>query len=160
MRERRHAQPQASAGALLYWKESLAGASPVLELPPDHPRPAAQSSPRRLVALRPACASWYATSPPPVGNATPPRSWSSLALFQVLLQRHIGQDDVVVGIPVANRERAELEQLIGFFVNTLPIRTDLSGDPTFAELLERTRDCPASAPTHTRRCRSRSWWKS
>ncbi|XUL85487.1 amino acid adenylation domain-containing protein [Streptomyces galilaeus] len=147
LRERRHAQPQASAGALLYWKESLAGASPVLELPPDHPRPAAQSF---------LGDSWHFDLPAQLvrdlaatgrkRDATP--FMVLLALFQVLLHRHIGQDDVVVGIPVANRERAELERLIGFFVNTLPIRTDLSGDPTFAELLERTRDACLGAYAH------------
>ena len=62
-----------------------------------------------------------------------------LAAFAVLLGRYAGQDDVVVGTPVANRNRAETEGLIGFFVNTLVLRTDLSGDPTFAELLGRVR---------------------
>ncbi|MFD0586364.1 condensation domain-containing protein [Dactylosporangium darangshiense] len=59
--------------------------------------------------------------------------------FNVLLSRYCGQDDIVVGTPIANRNRAEIEGLIGFFVNTLVLRTDLSGDPTFAELLGRVR---------------------
>src|SRR5262249_1866574 len=63
-----------------------------------------------------------------------------LAVFDVLLSRYTGQDDIVVGTPIANRNRTEVEGLIGFFVNTLVLRTDLSGDPTFAELLARVRD--------------------
>ncbi len=62
-----------------------------------------------------------------------------LGAFAALLSRHCGQDDVVVGTPIANRNRAETEGLVGFFVNTLALRTDLSGDPTFAELLNRVR---------------------
>ena len=58
-----------------------------------------------------------------------------LAAFQVLLSRYSGQEDIVVGSPIANRNFAELEPLIGFFVNTLPLRGDLSGDPSFRELL-------------------------
>jgi amino acid adenylation domain-containing protein len=145
--ERRHTQPQASAGALLHWKERLAGAPPVLELPLDHPRPPAQSF---------RGGSWHFDLPAQLvrdlaatgrkRDATP--FMVLLALFQVLLHRYTGQDDLVVGIPVAGRERAELERLIGFFVNTLPIRTDLSGDPTFAELLERVRDACLGAYAH------------
>ena len=63
-----------------------------------------------------------------------------LAAFQVLLYRYSGQEDVVVGSPIANRNRPELEGLIGFFVNTLVLRADLSGKPTFKELLQRVRD--------------------
>src|SRR5262249_45923583 len=62
-----------------------------------------------------------------------------LAAFNVLLARYSGQDDIVVGTPIANRNRAETEGLIGFFVNTLVLRTDLSGDPTFTELVTRVR---------------------
>ena len=62
-----------------------------------------------------------------------------LAAFAVLLGRYTGLDDVVVGTPVANRDRAETEDLIGFFVNTLVMRADLSGDPSFTELLGRVR---------------------
>ena len=82
-----------------------------------------------------------------------------LAAFQTLLSRYSGQDDIVVGTPIANRTRAEVEGLIGFFVNTLALRTDLSGDPSFGSCWGgcgrwrwgrmRTRTCP-----------SRSWWRS
>ncbi|MEU4159272.1 amino acid adenylation domain-containing protein [Actinoplanes sp. NPDC026670] len=147
LRERQHAQPQTSDEALHYWKQRLAGAPPVLELPLDHPRPAAQSF---------RGGSWHFDLPAPLvqdlaatgrkRDATP--FMVLLALFQVLLNRYTGQDDVVVGIPVANREQTELQRLIGFFVNTLPIRTDLGGDPTFADLLERVRDACLGAYTH------------
>ena len=71
-----------------------------------------------------------------------------LAVFKTLLARYTRQDDIVVGTPVANRNRTELEPLVGFFVNTLVLRTDLSGDPTFRELLGRVRDVTLGAFAH------------
>ena len=71
-----------------------------------------------------------------------------LAAFQVLLHRYSGQDDIVVGTAIAGRNRQELENLIGFFVNTLALRTDLSGTPSFAELLSRVREVCLSAYAH------------
>ena len=79
-----------------------------------------------------------------------------LAALQRAARRYTGQDDIVVGTPVANRNRAEIEGLIGFFVNTLVLRTDLCGDPTFTELLARVRGGPPWPPTPTRTCRSSS----
>src|SRR5262249_17992653 len=66
----------------------------------------------------------------------------------ILLSRYSGQRDVVVGVPIAGRNRAETEGLIGFFVNTLVLRTDLSGDPNFTELLGRVRERTLAAYTH------------
>ncbi len=71
-----------------------------------------------------------------------------LGAFGVLLSRYSAQDDIVVGTPIAGRNRAEIEGLIGFFVNTLVLRTDLSGDPTFAELLGRVRATTLAAYAH------------
>ena len=71
-----------------------------------------------------------------------------LAAFQLLLHRYIGQDDIVVGSLIANRNRVETEGLIGFFVNTLVLRTDLSGNPSFQELLDRVREVALGAYSH------------
>jgi non-ribosomal peptide synthetase component F len=71
-----------------------------------------------------------------------------LAAFNVLLHRHTGQDDIVVGTDIANRTRVETEKLIGFFVNMLVLRTDLTGDPTFTELLRRVRETTIGAYAH------------
>ncbi|MEU9191492.1 condensation domain-containing protein, partial [Streptomyces sp. NPDC048484] len=122
-------------GQLAYWRERLAGV-PVLELQTDRPRPpvrapegavaefhiSASTSERLRAIARDHSASMYMTL---------------LAAYAVVLGRHSGQEDVAVGTPVANRNRAETEDLIGFFVNTLVMRTDLSGDPSFVQLLGR-----------------------
>jgi amino acid adenylation domain-containing protein len=71
-----------------------------------------------------------------------------LASFKALLHRYTAQADVVVGTPIANRQREELEPLIGFFVNMLPVRTDLSGDPTFHQLVSRVKDAALGALSH------------
>ena len=71
-----------------------------------------------------------------------------LAAFKVLLHRYTSQDDLIVGTPIANRNRLETEGLIGFFVNTLVLRTDLSGNPSFRELLRRVREVCLGAYGH------------
>src|SRR5205807_6636974 len=73
---------------------------------------------------------------------------AALALFDVLLHRYSGQRDIVVGTPIAGRTRSELEPLIGFFINTLVLRCDLSGNPTFRELLRRSREVTLAAYSH------------
>ncbi|HEX9938624.1 MAG TPA: amino acid adenylation domain-containing protein, partial [Longimicrobium sp.] len=132
---------------LAYWKERLAGAPELLELPTDHPRPAVQtyrgaSVPvdlslellERLQALgRSEGATLYMTL---------------LSAFQVLLGKYAGSEDVVVGSPIAGRTRAEVEELIGFFVHTLVLRTDLSGDPSFRDVLGRVREATLGAYEH------------
>jgi amino acid adenylation domain-containing protein len=132
---------------LAYWKERLAGAPELLELPTDHPRPAVQTyrgasvpaelSPELLDRLQRLGRSEGATL-----------YMTLLGAFQVLLSKYAGSEDVVVGSPIAGRTRREVEELIGFFVNTLVLRTDLSGDPSFREVLRRVREATLGAYAH------------
>ncbi|MEW5930744.1 MAG: amino acid adenylation domain-containing protein, partial [Gemmatimonadota bacterium] len=130
-----------------YWREALAGAPPVLELPTDRPRSVAPGARAGAVpfALGPEASAALRELARGEG-ATP--FIALLAAFQALLGRWSGQDDVSVGTPVAGRDRVETEGLIGFFVNTLVLRTDLSGDPTFRELLGRARETVLGAFAH------------
>jgi amino acid adenylation domain-containing protein len=128
---------------LSYWQERLAGA-PVLELPTDMPRPSSQSfagarygfdlPDEPLAALDEIARGEGAT-----------RFMALLAIFRLLMGRYAGQDDFVIGTPIANRNRVELEDLVGFFANTLAMRTSLAGAPTFRELLRRERDTALGA---------------
>lgn len=130
-----------------YWRKHLSGAPPSLELPADRPRPAVQSfnGERYSFSLsRDLTARLLELSRRE--DATP--FMTLLAPFYVLLYRYTGQADIVVGTPVANRNRQELESLIGFFVNTLALRVDLSGNPTFRELLARVREVALGAYAH------------
>jgi amino acid adenylation domain-containing protein len=132
---------------LEYWRKQLAGSSPVLELPADRPRPALQTFNGSRISF------WVPrdlTEPLKALNrseeATP--FMSMLAVFKVLLHRYTGQDDIIVGTPIANRQRQEIEHLIGFFTNTLALHTDLSGNPGFCELLQRVRETALDAYAH------------
>ncbi|RKH98198.1 non-ribosomal peptide synthetase, partial [Corallococcus sp. AB038B] len=130
-----------------YWKQSLTGAPPVLELPTDRPRPAVRTNAgstlgfmlplelsQRLGALaRSEGASLFMVL---------------LAGWQVLLSRYSGQTDISVGSPIAGRTRAEVEGLIGFFVNTLVLRTQMDGDPSFRALLAQVREMVLGAYEH------------
>lgn len=130
-----------------YWEERLGSNVPTLELPTDRPRPPVQSyrgaSLTHLIDLGlterlKALARRESVTP----------YMFLLAVFKTLLSRYTRQNDIVVGTPVANRNRTELEPLIGFFVNTLVLRTELSGDLTFRELLGRVRDVTLGAFAH------------
>jgi amino acid adenylation domain-containing protein/non-ribosomal peptide synthase protein (TIGR01720 family) len=132
---------------LSYWRQQLAGAPAVLELPTDRPRPAVQSGrgARHCLQLpEPLCAALSAFS----ARERVTLFMTLLAAFTTLLHRYTGQVDLVVGSPTANRTRMEIEGLIGFFVNSLALRTDLTGDPTFRELLGRVRAVCLDAYTH------------
>ena len=135
------------AAQLEYWKRQLAGAPAVLELPLDRPRPAEQSyrGARRHVAL-------FSSLSEAIGRLCRQQGvtpfMALLAAWAVLLGRHAGQDDVLVGAPIAGRNRREIEGLIGFFVNTLVLRSDLSGSPRFGEFLGRVRRTALDAFTH------------
>jgi amino acid adenylation domain-containing protein len=131
---------------LAFWRQRLADL-PLLDLPTDHPRSMAArfsgAAERRLISkeLRARL------------NALGRREGATLFMtllsaFKVLLHRYSSQEDVVVGSPVANRSRPETEDLIGFFVNMLVMRTDLTGDPGFSEVLRRVRETALSAYDH------------
>ncbi|MEU7876556.1 condensation domain-containing protein, partial [Dactylosporangium sp. NPDC049140] len=129
-----------------YWRDRLDGV-PVLELPADRLRPPQRSS--AGAALRFVIPADVASGLRAVAREAGASMFMTVfAAFNVLLSRYAGQDDVVVGTPIANRNRAEIEGLIGFFVNTLVLRTDLSGDPTFAELVGRVRAGTLDAYAH------------
>jgi amino acid adenylation domain-containing protein len=123
---------------LAYWKRKLVGAPAMLDLPTDHPRPPLPSPDGAFQAMTLAPAASERL------KALAQREGATLfmvllAAFKILLRRYTGQRDIVVGSPVSGRTRREAEGLIGFFINTLVLRTDLSGDPSFPELLARVR---------------------
>ncbi|HEX9940915.1 MAG TPA: amino acid adenylation domain-containing protein, partial [Thermoanaerobaculia bacterium] len=132
---------------LAYWRERLTGAPQSLELPTDRPRPAVRTH-RGSYASR-----WI-----PAGVVDPLLALGGrenaslfmvlLAAFKVLLQRLAGEEDILVGSPIAGRGRSELEGLIGMFLNTLVLRTSLAGDPAVRELLSRVRDTALDAYAH------------
>ncbi len=125
-------------GLVAYWKDRMAGAPPSLALPFDRSRPAVPSmrGARHWVSLAPELHDGLRALARSEG-ATP--FAALLAGLQALLWRYTGQEDLIVGSPVAGRVRPETEGLVGLFVNTMPLRTDLSGNPTFRELLRRAR---------------------
>ena len=145
-------QHERFAGALLeselaYWRTQLAGAAPALELPSDRPRPPIQRyRGAKQSFLLPLSVSEKLRRLGHREGAT--LFMTLLAGFKALLARYTGQEDVVVGSPIAGRSRAETEGLVGCFVNTLVLRTDLSGDPTFRQLLGRVRETALGAYAH------------
>ncbi|WP_460203568.1 amino acid adenylation domain-containing protein [Scytonema sp. NUACC21] len=147
-----HWQRQWLSGEVLqaqleYWKQQLAGAPPVLELPTDRPRPPVQT-------FRGASQSLALPEPLSQGLKALSQRYgvtlfmTLLAAFQTLLYRYTGQSDICVGSPIANRNRSETESLIGFFVNTLVLRTQVSGNASFSELLARVREVALNAYAH------------
>ncbi|HET9913458.1 MAG TPA: amino acid adenylation domain-containing protein [Anaerolineales bacterium] len=132
---------------LNYWRQQLAGDLPQLDLLLDKPRPPVQS-----------LNSGKATFQLPASLAQSLRRLSQeedatlymtlLAAFKLLLHRYTGVEDITVGSPIAGRNHAELENLIGFFINTLVLRTDLSGNPSFRELIRRIKKTALDAYTH------------
>ncbi|HET7228765.1 MAG TPA: amino acid adenylation domain-containing protein, partial [Longimicrobium sp.] len=130
-----------------WWRERLAGAPPVLELPVDRPRPAVPSGEGGTVPF--VLLSRTADALRALSRAEGATLFMTLlAAWQLLLSRHGAGDDMPVGTPVAGRGRVEVEGLIGFFVNTLVLRTDLSGDPPFRALLGRVREATLGAFAH------------
>ena len=136
--QRQQLQGEKLESQLSYWKQQLSNAPPLLQLPTDRLRPSTQTyrgakqsfrlSKRLNEALKAVAFKAESTL-----------FMVLLAAFEVLLYRYSGQKDIIVGSAVANRNQAEVEGLIGCFVNPLVLRTDISGDPTFEELLDRVR---------------------
>jgi alpha-ketoglutarate-dependent taurine dioxygenase/acyl carrier protein len=132
---------------LNYWKRQLAGAPAVLELPADRARP--QAPTYRAGEQGFAIGEEIKEGLKELSRREGVTLFTVLlAAWQVLLYRHTGQEDIVLGTDVANRNRGETEGLIGFFVNQLVLRTDLSGNPTFVELLARVRETVLGAYAH------------
>ena len=144
--QRRLIEGETLGELLAYWKKQLAGELPVLALPMDR-RPARRSFRGHIESLE---------LPVALSNALRAISneqgstlyMTLLASFQAFLSRLTEQEDVIVGTAVAGRTRPEMEGLIGFFVNMLPIRSDLSGDPRFIDLLQKTKETTLSAFAH------------
>jgi len=129
-----------------YWVGQLAGTAPV-ELPLDHPRPSIRTTrgaSRMFDLATETCQALLKFCRQE--GVTP--FIALLAVFKVLLQRHSGQDDITVGSPVANRTRPETAALIGYFVNVVVLRNDMSGDPSFREVLQRVRQVTLDAYDH------------
>jgi amino acid adenylation domain-containing protein len=145
--QRRWLQGEALETQLSYWKQQLAGAPQLLELPTDRPRPATPSfrgahlSARLPLSLTEALRELSRRE-----GAT--LFMTLMSAFQVLLARYTGQQDVLVGTDIANRTRADTEGLIGFFINQLVMRGRLDEAPTFRELLARTRETALAAYAH------------
>ena len=132
---------------LCYWREQLTAAPLVLDLPGDRPRPLVQSSNGARVGRQiPGSLTAQLHELSRTEGAT--LFMVLLAAFDVVLGQYAGQQDVLVGTPIAGRNRTELEGLIGFFVNTLVLRTDLSGNPGFRELLARVKNSALGAYAH------------
>ncbi|OLE96762.1 MAG: hypothetical protein AUG75_16390 [Cyanobacteria bacterium 13_1_20CM_4_61_6] len=145
--QRRWLQGEILDAHLAYWKQQLAASPPRLDLPVDHRRAAA---PRSRGAVQPFLlpAALAHALRALGGRERASLFMTLLAAFDTLLHRYTGQDDIVVGSPVAGRTCVEIEGLIGFFANTLALRINLSGDPTFRELLGRVRAVALGAYAH------------
>lgn len=145
--QRQWLQGEALEKQLSYWKQQLDGAPTVVELPTDRPRPAVQGG---------RGARQYIMLSKQVSEALKLLSQQEevtlfmvlLAAFGTWLYRYTGQEDILVGSPIAGRNQVETEELIGFFVNTLVMRTYLGGNPTFRQLLARVRQVALGAYSH------------
>ena len=132
---------------LSYWKDRLKGSPPALELPTDRCRPAVRSYRGAAHNFKlPAALSEELKTLSRTEGVT--LFMTLLAAFQVLLARYADKDDISVGTAIAGRNKGETESLIGFFINTLVLRTELSGNPTFQELLARVREVCLGAYAH------------
>ena len=147
LRQREWLQGEVLQRELEYWKRQIAGAPARLDLPVDFPRPFALSPSGHTFRfeLTPGLSAQLGEFAQEEGATV---FMVLLAAFNVLLARYSGEEDIVVGTPIANRNRREIEPLIGFFVNSLVLRTDLGGDPDFRKVVRRVRDVALAAFEH------------
>ncbi|WP_375511247.1 amino acid adenylation domain-containing protein, partial [uncultured Nostoc sp.] len=146
--QRQWLQTEVLQRQLNYWQQLLKNAPSLLELPTDRPRPAIQTfrGARQHIKLSIELSEALAN----FSKQEKATLFTTLfTAFVTLLYRYIGSDDILVGTPIANRDRFETEDLIGFFVNTLVLRTDLSGNPSFKQLLSRVRKLMSQAYAHS-----------
>ncbi len=145
--QRQWLQGEVLDAQLAYWQQQLDGAPAGLALHTDHPRPTLPTflGAREYIVLPETLSKQIGCLSDRVGVTL---FMTLLAAFQTLLYRYTGQEDILVGSPIANRNRSEIEGLIGFFANSLVLRTDLSGNPTFQELLGRVREVALGAYAH------------
>ncbi|MBT5466724.1 MAG: amino acid adenylation domain-containing protein, partial [Candidatus Marinimicrobia bacterium] len=130
-----------------YWKEQLTGATEILHLPTDRPRPPVQTNRGSIEFFR--CTPELAVKLKTLSHKTDGSLFITLlTVFIVLLHKYSGEKDIMVGTPSANRNRREIEPLIGFFVNTLVIRTGITDNPVFLNLLEMVRQISLDAFEH------------
>ncbi|MHC5819627.1 MAG: non-ribosomal peptide synthetase, partial [Nostoc sp.] len=145
--QRQWLQGEVLEAQLAYWQKQLGSSLSLLQLPTDRPRP-------KIQTFRGATKSFSLSTNLTESLKALSRNedvtlfMTLLAAFKTLLHRYTGQDDILVGSPIANRNRNEIERLIGFFVNTLVLRTNLSDNPSFRKLLGRMRECTLSAYAH------------
>jgi amino acid adenylation domain-containing protein len=145
--QRKWLQGEVLKKQLNYWKQQLSGNLPILELPTDKPRPAIQShhGAKQFFQLSQSLTKKLKNLCQQEGSTL---FMTLLAAFKVLLYRYTQQEDIIVGTPIANRNRVEIEGLIGCFVNTLALRTNLGNNPTFRKLLKQVREVTLGAYAH------------
>ena len=145
--QRKSLQGEVLDDHLSYWRKQLNGAPSILELPTDRPRPTIQSfrGARRSFRVSRDLTEALKKLSQREGVTL---FMTLVAAFKTLMFRYARQTDVIIGVPIANRMRPETEKLIGFFVNNLVLRTDLSGNPSFRELLRRLREVAFGAYSH------------
>jgi amino acid adenylation domain-containing protein/non-ribosomal peptide synthase protein (TIGR01720 family) len=147
-----HWQREWLSGGLLdkqlsYWKQQLLDAPPIVEIPMDHPRPPIYTfkGAAEDFEISPELTQQLKLLSQQAGVTL---FMTSLATLAILLERYTGQEDIFIGAPIANRTHEKIEPLIGFFVNTLALRIELSGNPTFLDLLKRVREVTLGAYAH------------
>jgi amino acid adenylation domain-containing protein len=145
--QREWLQGEVLQNQIAYWKNQLGGELPVLDLPTDRARPAVQTfnGAREWLVLSEQLTASVLTLAQREGVT---QFITLLTAFKVLLHRYAGEDDVIVGSPIANRPQTETESVIGFFLNNLALRSDLSGNPSFREALARVKRTALDAYAH------------